>query len=286
LEIIQDIREMQRRASELRLQGRRIAVVPTMGAFHEGHLALMRMARQRADVVIATLFVNPLQFGPNEDYERYPRDWEGDLHKADSVGVNILFAPAVEAMYPNGYQTYVVVTELSRPLEGAIRPGHFRGVTTVVTKLFHLTCPHVAVFGQKDAQQALIIRRMVRDLNFDIEVLIHPIVREPDGLAMSSRNVYLSAEERAQAPALYRSLRWAEEAIRAGERNPEKVIEGMRRILRREAPLGHIDYVAVCDTETLDELVELRPGREVLVALAVRFGSTRLLDNVLLTVPE
>ncbi|MCS7083330.1 MAG: pantoate--beta-alanine ligase [Bacteroidetes bacterium] len=285
MEIIQDIRQMQRRATELRAQSRRIAVVPTMGALHDGHLALVRMARQHADVVIVTLFVNPIQFGPHEDYARYPRDWQGDLHKADAAGVDILFAPSVEAMYPNGYQTYVVVTELSRPLEGAMRPGHFRGVTTVVSKLFHLTCPHVAVFGQKDAQQALIIRRMVRDLNFDVDILIHPIVREPDGLAMSSRNVYLSPQERAQAPVLYRALQWAEGQILSGERNPDRLIEGIRRILA-EAHLARIDYVAVCDTERLDDVAELHPGQEVLVALAVRFGSTRLLDNILITVPE
>src|SRR5687767_10320948 len=210
---------MRARAEDLRRDGRRIAVVPTMGALHDGHLALLRYARARADVVVLTIFVNPTQFGPKEDLSRYPRDEAGDLAKAKTCGIDLAFCPDAAAMYPAGAQTFVEVRELQKPLCGASRPGHFAGVATVVSKLFHITLPHVAVFGEKDYQQLAIIRRMVRDLDFGIEIASVPIVREPDGVAMSSRNAYLSPEQRTAARALSAGLAAAEALYKAGERD-------------------------------------------------------------------
>src|SRR5512140_2355746 len=210
---------MRARVEDLRRDGRRIAVVPTMGALHEGHLSLLRAARARADIVILTIFVNPTQFGPKEDLSKYPRDEAGDLAKARSCGIDLAFCPDASAMYPAGAQTFVEVRELAQPLCGASRPGHFAGVATIVTKLFHITQPHLAIFGEKDYQQLAIIRRMVRDLDFGIEIVSVPIVREADGLALSSRNAYLSAEQRRVALALSRGLAAAEARVRAGERD-------------------------------------------------------------------
>src|ERR1700733_5457929 len=228
---------MRAKAEDLRRDGRKIAVVPTMGALHDGHLALLRAARAKADVLILTIFVNPTQFGPNEDLAKYPRDEAGDLAKARTCGIDLAFCPEASAMYPRGAQTFVEVRELELPLCGARRPGHFAGVATIVTKLFHLTKPHVAVFGEKDYQQLAIIRRMVRDLDFDIEIASVPIVREPDGLAMSSRNAYLSPEQRRSALALSRGLAAAEAAVKSGERDAAKLVAAARAELEA-AKLG------------------------------------------------
>jgi pantoate--beta-alanine ligase len=269
---------MRARAEDLRRDGRRIAVVPTMGALHEGHLALLRAARSRADVVILTIFVNPTQFGPNEDLARYPRDEAGDLAKARGAGIDLAFCPDAPAMYPPGSQTFIEVRELSRPMCGASRPGHFTGVATVVAKLFHATLPHVAVFGEKDFQQLAIIRRMVRDLDFGIEIASVPIVREPDGIAMSSRNAYLSAEERRAARSLSAGLGAAQAAFAAGERAAPALLAAARAPIDAE-PLARIDYVDLRDAEELTELPRVEPPRRAVLAMAVFVGQTRLLDN-------
>lgn len=280
LEVIREPAAMRARVDDLRCQGRRIAVVPTMGYLHDGHLSLLHEGRARADVLVFTLFVNPTQFGPSEDLDRYPRDEQGDLAKARSCGVDIAFCPERAAMYPKGYQTHVDVTELARPLCGASRPGHFRGVATVVTKLFHVTRPHVAIFGQKDFQQLAIIRQMTRDLDFGIEIVGMPIVREPDGLAMSSRNAYLGADERAQAVCLSRGLAAAEALLGRGERDAAALLAAARAPIHA-APLGRIDYVELRDADTLEEVRVVE--RPAVLAMAVFFGRTRLIDNVVLT---
>ena len=272
--------EMQADSDRLRREGRTIAVVPTMGCLHRGHASLIETARAYADVVVTTVFVNPTQFGPNEDFERYPRDLERDRMFAEAAGSQIIFAPSAPDMYPAGFRTFVEVEGISRILEGAIRPTHFRGVTTVVAKLFTIVKPHVAVLGQKDAQQAFIICRMAQDLNFDIRIIVAPTVRELDGLALSSRNVYLTEQERRNAVVLSRALRHAEERVREGERSAGRLREEMMRILAEGTPSG-IDYVAFV---TADEFLETEtvapPG--VLIACAARFGSTRLIDNTLI----
>src|SRR5512138_1172784 len=244
---------MRARVEDLRRDGRRIAVVPTMGALHEGHLALLRDARARCDVVILTIFVNPTQFGPTEDLSRYPRDEAGDLAKARTCGIDLAFCPAASAMYPTGAQTFIEVRELQKPLCGASRPGHFAGVATVVTKLFHATLPHVAVFGEKDYQQLAILRRMTRDLDFGIEIASCPIVREPDGLALSSRNAYLSSEQRAAALCLSRGLAAAEAAVKAGEKSAAKILAAARTPIEAEK-LARIDYVELRDADELTEI--------------------------------
>ncbi|MER3469694.1 MAG: pantoate--beta-alanine ligase [Thermoflexus sp.] len=253
--------------------------VPTMGYLHEGHLSLIRRARAENDHVAVSIFVNPTQFGPHEDYNRYPRDLERDLRLLEPLQVDLVFVPSVEEMYPPGFQTWVIVEELSRPLEGASRPGHFRGVATVVAKLFNIVQPDRAYFGQKDAQQAVVIRRMVRDLNFPVEIVVCPTVREPDGLAMSSRNTYLSPQERQAATILFRALQAAKARYEAGERDGERLREAMREVLRGE-PLARVDYVSVADPETLEELS--RVEGPALLSLAVYIGNTRLIDNLLL----
>jgi pantoate--beta-alanine ligase len=252
-----------------------------MGAFHEGHLSLIRESRRRDEVVIVSLFVNPLQFGPSEDYREYPRDLESDATMASALGADYLFVPAPEAIYPPGFRTYVRVEGLSDKLCGASRPGHFRGVATVVAKLFNLILPHRAYFGQKDAQQAIIIGKMIADLNWDIELVILPTVREEDGLAMSSRNAYLSEQERQEATVLYRSLRWAEEEIRKGERNADCLREEMRRMIS-SMPTAKIDYLSLVDTGSLEEVGRLEG--KVLIALAVWFGKARLIDNSIVSI--
>jgi len=283
MRVITKIKEMQKVADELRREGKIIGVVPTMGYLHEGHLSLIRIAKEKSDVVITTIFVNPLQFAPHEDYDRYPRDFERDVKLAQSAGCDIIFHPSVEEMYPENFLTYVEVEKLTKVLEGEFRPTHFRGVTTVVAKLFNITKPHIAVFGQKDAQQALIIKQMVRDLNFDIEIIVAPIVREPDGLAMSSRNVYLSESERKDATVLYESLKLAERLIEEGERDAGKIILKMEELIKSK-PTAKIDYIAVVAPDTLERVEELEKGKEYLIALAVRIGSTRLIDNTLVKV--
>jgi len=282
MKVISSVREMQRTAEEIRLQGKRIGVVPTMGYLHEGHLSLIRLARQKSDVVVVTLFVNPTQFGPTEDFNRYPRDFNRDRRLAEEAGCDILFAPESSEMYGEDYLSYVEVEKLSRILEGEFRPTHFRGVTTVVAKLFNLTKPHVAVFGQKDAQQATIIKKMVRDLNFDIEIVVAPTVREPDGLAMSSRNVYLTPEERTDALVLKQSLDLAERLVQEGVRDARKIIDEMKRLISSKNS-AKLDYIAVVEPETLSPVTRLKDHQAVLVAVAVRIGSTRLIDNTVIT---
>ncbi len=280
MQIITSIQEMQAEAERLRLQGQRIGFVPTMGYLHEGHLSLVRTARQHADVVVMSIFVNPTQFGPTEDYNEYPRNFDRDVALAASVGCHIVFNPTVNDIYPENYLTYVEVEKITGVLCGRSRPTHFRGVTTIVAKLFHIVKPHVAVFGQKDAQQALVIQRMVRDLNFDIQIVIAPIVREKDGLAMSSRNIYLTPEQRQQAVALYQALMMAKSLIEKGERNAQVIKDHVRRHIERLAA-ATIDYIEIVDTTHLQPLAILEG--EVLIALAVKIGKTRLIDNIIVT---
>lgn len=282
MEIIRTISEMQQRAEALRRSGKRIGFVPTMGYLHEGHLSLMRLARPRCDVLVVSIFVNPTQFGPNEDFQQYPRDLERDERLCRQEQVDILFYPSAEDMYPPPYRTYVTVQELSETLCGRSRPGHFRGVATVVCKLFNIVKPHLAVFGEKDFQQAQIIKQMVRDLNFDVEILTGPIIRESDGLALSSRNKYLSPEQRRQALALSRSLKLAEEMVQQGTRQAQHLIQAMSNLIQAE-PEARIDYIAVVDPESLKPVNEVTGP--VLVALAVFVGSTRLIDNRLIRPP-
>ena len=272
---------MQREADALRAAGRRIALVPTMGALHGGHVALIGEARKQAERVVVSIFVNPAQFGQGEDFARYPRDIEKDTQVVAGAGGDLLFVPGPAAMYPDGYQTFVTVEKVSLPLEGAARPGHFRGVATVVAKLLNITRPHVAVFGQKDAQQVVVIRRLVRDLNLGVEIDVVPTVREEDGLAMSSRNAYLSPEERRQAPVLYRSLRIGEDLIRAGERSASRVAAAVTAEISGKSS-ARLDYVSVADAETLEPAATLEAGGAVIISLAARFGSTRLIDNILI----
>jgi len=275
-EIYRSPKTMRARVLDLRRDGRTIAVVPTMGALHEGHLQLLRAARAKADVVILTIFVNPTQFGPTEDLSRYPRDEAGDLAKARTCGIDLAYCPDVASMYPPGAQTFIEVRELQQPLCGASRPGHFAGVATVVAKLFHATLPHVAVFGEKDYQQLAIIRRMVRDLDFDIEIASVPIIREPDGLALSSRNMYLSADQRAAALALSRGLAAAEAIVKAGETSAATILAAARAPIEGEA-LARIDYVELRDATELTAVDTL--GKPAVLAMAVFVGTTRLIDN-------
>ena len=281
--VVRNIDEMQKKAEGLRLQGKRIGVVPTMGSLHEGHLSLIRTALLHADYVITTLFVNPTQFGPKEDFSRYPRDFERDLSLASNAGCDILFAPETRDMYPEGYSAFVSVEGITDVLEGKSRPGHFRGVTTVVAKLFNITKPHVAVFGQKDAQQAAVIRQMTKDLNFAIQIIVAPIVREVDGLAMSSRNAYLTPQQRKEAVVLSRSLKLAEQRVAEGARECREIIREMADLITKNST-GEIDYISVADNRTLKELDRADDGKEILVSMAVRFGSTRLIDNTVLRV--
>ncbi len=258
---------------------RPLGFVPTMGYLHDGHLTLVRRARQECATVAVSIFVNPTQFGPQEDLSAYPRDMERDLRMLEPEGVAWVFAPTPEAIYPRGFDTWVDVDALSRPLEGAHRPGHFRGVTTVVAKLFNIVRPDRAYFGEKDAQQLRVIRKMAKDLDMGIAIVPVPTVRERDGLAMSSRNVYLNLEERKAALCLYRSLQLAQRLYREGERDAEAIRRQVRELIQAE-PLAHIEYASVADDETLEELTAI--GGPALVSLAVRFGRTRLLDNVTL----
>ena len=276
MKIIQKPREMQDTADGLRRAGKRIAFIPTMGFLHEGHLSLMQEGRRRAETVVASVFVNPTQFGPKEDLSSYPRDFERDRKMMDSIGVDIVFCPTGEDIYPRGYQTYVTVEEVTLNLCGASRPHHFRGVATIVTKLFHLVKPHVALFGNKDFQQLVVIQRMVRDLDLDVEIVGCAIVREPDGLAMSSRNTHLSPEERREALSLKRSLDEARDLFRSGERGAEGLLARVRGILSSQ-PAIRIDYLKICDPDTLRDIDPIQ-DRAVL-AIAAYVGRTRLIDN-------
>jgi pantoate--beta-alanine ligase len=279
MQILTTPQAMQDAALTLRAAGRRIGVVPTMGFLHEGHASLIRLARARADVVIVTLFVNPAQFGPNEDLSRYPRDFERDRAVCEAEGADILFAPEAGSVYAADASVWVDEDRLSRGLCGASRPGHFRGVCTVVAKLFNLTQPHVAVFGEKDAQQLRILRRMVRDLDIPVEIVAGPTVREPDGLAMSSRNAYLSPEERLQATCLRRARDAASSRLAAGERGAAALRAAMADVIAG-APLARADYIEIVDDETLEPVTAIE--RPALAALAVFVGRTRLIDNAVL----
>lgn len=262
-----------------RRAGKRLGLVPTMGALHEGHLSLVRAARAASDVVAVSIFVNPTQFGPNEDLAKYPRSFERDCELLEREGVEFIFAPSVDEMYPAGALTWVTVEGLSGKLDGRSRPSHFRGVTTVVSKLFHIVEPDAAFFGQKDAAQVAVIRRMVRDLNFEVEITVCPIVRESDGLAMSSRNAYLTAEQRKQALILHRSLMRVKEMAAGGESSAERLIAAGRKELGSE-PDVRLDYFEVVDAQTLDTIKNVSSG--ALVAVAAYVGATRLIDNLLL----
>jgi len=279
MQIIEDISQMRDWSDAERRAGRGIAFVPTMGFLHDGHLALVRSAKARGDRLVVSIFVNPAQFGPGEDFPGYPRDFERDCQLLQGEGVDVLFHPAVEEMYPPGGQTHVEVERLSQPLCGALRPGHFRGVATVVTKLFHIVQPHLAVFGEKDYQQLQVIRRMVRDLSMGVEIIGHPIVREPDGLAMSSRNAYLTPAERAAAVCLSRALCRAERLFRRGETSAPALARQVLAELEKE-PLARVEYVRLCNVETLEEIQNI--DDQALLALAVRIGKARLIDNRIL----
>jgi pantoate--beta-alanine ligase len=275
--------EMQCHMLELKRQGQRVALVPTMGALHEGHLSLVRAARQRADVVVATIFVNPTQFGPSEDFSRYPRTLEADLRALADAGCDWVLVPQPADMYPAGFSTYVEPPEVAKMLEGIFRPGHFRGVATVVLKLFQIAPADVAVFGQKDYQQAVVVRRMVEDLNLPIEIVTCPTVREPDGLALSSRNRYLSAAEREQALAISQALAEADRLYGAGERRAATIEAAMRNMLTG-AGIEKIDYAAVADARTLAALAEI--DRPAVALIACHVGTTRLIDNRVLAVRQ
>jgi len=276
MKVICSVREMQSFSESLRNRGQKIAFVPTMGYFHDGHLSLMREGKLRGDCVAISIYVNPTQFGPSEDFERYPRDFERDKALAEGVGVDVVFYPENKEMYPEHYQTYVNVEKVTENLCGISRPGHFRGVTTVCAKLFNIVKPHYALFGKKDFQQLSAIKRMVQDLNMDIEIIGMPIVRETDGLAMSSRNVYIKEDERNSALSLSRSLKLAKQMYDRGERDAFRILDEVKIFIEGH-PYARIDYAKICDTTTLKDSERLE-GESVL-ALAVMISKTRLIDN-------
>jgi len=279
MKIIDNIQRMSTLIKMLKKEGRSIGFVPTMGYLHEGHLSLVKAAKKHTDVVVMSIFVNPKQFGHGEDFDKYPRDLKRDEELSRNAGVDIIFFPSVKDMYPEGFRTYVTVEKLTDTLCGESRPGHFRGVATVVAKLFNIVKPDIAYFGQKDAQQAIVIKKMVKDLNMGIEIKVMPTIREKDGLAMSSRNAYLSEVERNDAAILYQSLKAAESLIAGGEKIPKNVIRAMERLIK-EKPSAKIEYISIVDAEDLQD-ASLISG-EVLVALAVFIGKTRLIDNVVI----
>ncbi len=281
--MVRTVRQMQELAEELRRKGSRIGLVPTMGALHQGHLSLVDIAKKNSDRVVVSIYVNPTQFGRGEDFGKYPRTLESDTRLASERGVDFIFAPSDTEMYPEEHLAFVEVDKVSRILEGEFRPTHFKGVTTVVAKLFNVVKPHLAVFGQKDAQQAFIIKKMVRDLNFDVEIMVAPIVREKDWLAMSSRNVYLSSSERENATVLYKSLKHAERSMASGRRHLNELRTEMVRMIAEGAG-GKIDYISFVDPASFETVDEIGSLSEVLAVLAVRFGQTRLIDNMLLKV--
>jgi pantoate--beta-alanine ligase len=281
MEIIDTVERMQKESEKIRLVGRSIAFVPTMGFLHDGHLRLMTEGRRFADVLVISIFVNPTQFGPAEDYQEYPRDMEGDISKAREAGADVIFAPSVEEIYPVGFQTKVVVERVTQHLCGLSRTGHFEGVATVVAKLFNITKPHFAIFGQKDYQQLIVIRRMVKDLNMDIEVIGVPIVREPDGLAMSSRNKYLNPEERESAQCLKKSIDMARALTKEGERNANRIKSAIQGLIL-SYPFTNIEYISICNSLTLEDMDTVEG--ECLLALAVKVGKTRLIDNCLIKI--
>ena len=278
--VVRNVEQMQALCRTLRREGKSIGLVPTMGALHAGHLSLVRRARTQNDVVIASIFVNPLQFGPNEDLAKYPRSFDEDCAKLGAEGVEIVFAPSVEEMYPDGASTFVYVEGLSEKLDGKSRPGHFKGVTTVVAKLFHIIPADQAYFGQKDAAQVAVLRKMVRDQNMDIDLVVCPIVREKDGLALSSRNAYLSESERNRALVLHRALMRVQMLADTGEANAAKLAEAGREVIAEE-PMARLDYFEIVDPDTLEPVTDVRKG--ALVAVAAWIGSTRLIDNLMVS---
>ena len=282
MKTIRSPKEMQRICGGLKREGRKIGFVPTMGYLHKGHLSLIQIAKKKSDVVIVSIFVNPTQFGPREDFHSYPRDFGKDKLLLEQIGCDYLFTPSIKSMYPQGYLTYVDVEKITHRLEGAVRPGHFKGVTTIVAKLFNIVQPDIAVFGQKDAQQAVVLKKMADDLNYGIKMIVAPTVRERDGLACSSRNTYLSNDERKQAKVLYQALRMAKEMIKNDERSASKIVSKINKLIDKQS-LAEIDYIAITDANTLELINKLRG--EVLISLAVRFGKTRLIDNIKIRVP-
>ena len=279
MRIIKSVSEIQAYSESLRSKNIKIGFVPTMGALHDGHLSLLKRSAETTDQSVLSIFVNPTQFAPSEDFNEYPRDFRTDEELARSSGVDAIFYPAVEEIYPDGYSTFSVVEGLSDILEGASRPSHFKGVTTIVNKLFNIVNPHVAFFGQKDAQQAVIIKKMVTDLNLNVEIIVCPTIRESDGLALSSRNAFLTREEREQAPLIYKALMKAESLHAGGEHGSSKIISLIEGIIS-SAELAKIDYIAVVDEDTLQPVDSTLSG--ALVAIAVLFGRTRLIDNTIL----
>jgi pantoate--beta-alanine ligase len=276
MKVFESAKKMQSYSDALRSQGKKIAFVPTMGFFHEGHLRLMKEAKKMADCVVVSIYVNPTQFGPQEDFSKYPRDFERDHQMAESVGVDVIFYPTNKEMYPAGYQTYVHVENVTENLCGMSRPGHFRGVTTVCCKLFNIVKPHIAVFGKKDFQQFVTIERMVHDLNMDLQIIGLPTVREAHGLAMSSRNKYLQKHERNSALSLFRSLRLAQKLYDGGERKSQVIIDKVEKLINK-APGTDVDYIKICSTKTLKDIREIK--NQSVIALAVKVGATRLIDN-------
>ncbi len=279
MRIIRSVKEMHACADEIRQSGKRIGLVPTMGFLHEGHISLIRLIREQADYVIVSIFVNPTQFGEGEDFDSYPRDFECDRQMVAAAGADCIYTPEVDEMYPDGSQTAVSVSQITRNLCGRSRPSHFEGVATVVAKLFNAVKPHAAVFGEKDFQQLMVIKRMVLDLNMDIEILGAPIVREADGLAMSSRNTYLTPEQRAAALGLSRGLSEVRDMVASGERSAAKLISHVQKMVEATG-LGKVDYIKVCDLATLEDVEVLE--RDAVMALAVQFGKARLIDNCVL----
>jgi pantoate--beta-alanine ligase len=280
MQIITSVLEMQTLAHELRSKGQIIGLVPTMGALHDGHLSLVRLAAERADKVVVSVFVNPAQFAPSEDFNKYPRELEADVAKCESAGADYVFAPPPDEVYPKGYSTYITEERIAKPLEGISRPTHFRGVTTVVAKLFNMCRPDLAVFGQKDAQQVAVIQKMVTDLNFTIDIVIAPTLREPDGLAMSSRNRYLTATQRAEALSISRALFKARDMVAAGERRSDRLVAEATHILGQQRRIRVI-YVSLVDRYTMEPMKEAEPGR-ALVTIAVWVDEVRLIDNIVL----
>ncbi|MGC4075187.1 MAG: pantoate--beta-alanine ligase [Nibricoccus sp.] len=274
------VSEMQRVSEEFRSKGQVIGLVPTMGALHEGHLSLIRQMAELVDVVIVSIFVNPTQFGPSEDFAKYPRELERDLQLCEEAGADVVFAPSVEEMYPKGYSTYVTEEFVAKPLEGSTRPTHFRGVTTVVAKLFNIVRPHQAIFGQKDAQQVAVLMKMVDDLHLGVKIVVAPTLREPEGLAMSSRNRYLGNNQRLEALAIYQALKYAMDMVAKGERRPDRLIAEATHILSQKRRVRVI-YIAVVDRRTMEPMREVEPGRS-LMCIAAWVDETRLIDNVIL----
>lgn len=281
MKIVTSPNEMQKVCINATRNKKIIGLVPTMGYLHSGHLSLVRVAKKKSDVVIVSIFVNPTQFGPKEDFKKYPRDFNQDKMLLEKEGCDYIFAPKKKYIYPKDYSTYVEMDKLTSKLEGASRPGHFKGVCTIVAKLFNIVQPDIAVFGQKDAQQAVVIKKMVQDLNFKTKIIVAPTVREKDDLALSSRNKYLSSEERQSATVLYKSLILAKNLIKKGERDSKKIIARMRNLIQKEKD-AKIDYIAITDTVNLNNMEKIKG--EILISLAVKIGKTRLIDNIKLKV--